>query len=197
MTGVAILAGGEATRLPGKLLLDAGGVPLLLRAYRNVGPGRETVISCAATFPAALDALLPVPLIVDREPRRGPLGGVVTALGRMRSRWVFVLAGDTPFAGSALLERLEAARRPGDEAVVPVRQRDGRRQLEPLAALYDRIAFVRAGVEALRRGAGSMRAALAGLRAHTLAVEDSRAFINLNSPADLPSFLTALSEESP
>ena len=34
--GVIVLAGGEATRLPGKLFLDAGDLPLLVRVYRNV-----------------------------------------------------------------------------------------------------------------------------------------------------------------
>jgi len=33
---VVILAGGEASRFPGKLESDAGGGPLLLRVYRNV-----------------------------------------------------------------------------------------------------------------------------------------------------------------
>jgi molybdopterin-guanine dinucleotide biosynthesis protein A len=184
MTGVAILAGGEATRFPGKLLLDAGGVPLLLRTYRGVGPGRETVVSCAGTFPAALDAELPAALIVDRVPRRGPLGGVVSALGRMRSRWVFVLAGDTPFAGEALLERLEAARQPGDEAVVPVRAQPDGTHPEPLAALYDRVALLRAGSAALRAGRGSLRAALEGLRVRFLRVDEARTFLNVNTPAD-------------
>ena len=43
--GVCILAGGEATRLPGKLALDVGDVPMLVRVYRNVSPGRETWLS--------------------------------------------------------------------------------------------------------------------------------------------------------
>ncbi len=155
-----------------------------MRVYRNVGVGRETVIACAGGFPRDVDAQLPVPMVVDRRPRRGPLGGLMTTLVRMRARWVFVVAGDAPFAGSALLERLEAARRPGDEAVVPVRQRDGKPQPEPLAALYDRVAFLRAGAAVLRAGRGSVRAVIEDLRARLLPFEDVPVFTNINTPAD-------------
>ena len=41
---VIVLAGGEAKRLPGKLYLDAGDLPLLVRVYRNVSSGRPTMI---------------------------------------------------------------------------------------------------------------------------------------------------------
>ena len=57
--GVLILAGGEATRLPNKLALDAGVVPMIVRVYRNVSPNRETFVSCKATFPREIDDLLP------------------------------------------------------------------------------------------------------------------------------------------
>jgi molybdopterin-guanine dinucleotide biosynthesis protein A len=188
VSGVAILAGGEATRLPGKLLLDAGGLPLVVRAYRNVGIGRETFVSSASSFPPGVDAMLPVPVVVDRRPRRGPLGGLLTTLGQMRSRWVFVVAGDAPLAGRLLLERLEAARRPGDEAVVPVREVDGRAQLEPLAGLYDRAAFLCAGAATLRAGRGSVRAVVERLRARHVAVDDPLIFTNINTPADYAAF---------
>ena len=48
---VVILAGGEATRLPGKLALDVGDVPLLVRVYRNVSPERETWLSTKGPLP--------------------------------------------------------------------------------------------------------------------------------------------------
>ena len=170
--------------MPGKLLLDAGGVPLIARVYRNAGRGRETFIACAATFPDWVDALLPVPMVVDRQPRRGPLAGLVTTLGRMRSSWVFVVAGDAPFAGSALLERLSAARRPGDEAIVPVGQQGAERRLEPLTALYDRLAFLRAGAAELRAGPGAVLGAVERLVTRTVPVPDPRIFSNINTPAD-------------
>jgi molybdopterin-guanine dinucleotide biosynthesis protein A len=182
--GVAILGGGAATRLPGKLVLDAGGEPMIARVYRNVGRGRETFVSCAGGFPAAVDAHLPLPMVVDRMPGRGPLGGLVTTLARMRSAWVFVVAGDAPFVDADLPAALAAARRPGDEAVVPESFIDGVARLEPLAALYERWAFLRAGVAALRAGSRSVRGVVERLNARRVLVRDARIFTNVNTPAD-------------
>ena len=54
--GVCILAGGEATRLPGKLALDVGELPMLVRVYRNVSPGRTTWLSTKGPLPPELAA---------------------------------------------------------------------------------------------------------------------------------------------
>src|SRR5580658_5180826 len=59
--GVVILAGGGATRLPHKLELEAGGVPMLVRVFRNVSPRRKTYISCAGSFSPEIDTLLDCP----------------------------------------------------------------------------------------------------------------------------------------
>jgi molybdopterin-guanine dinucleotide biosynthesis protein A len=182
--GVLILAGGEATRLPGKLALAAGELPMLARVYRNLAPGRETWLAVNAALSPELDALLPAPAVVDRWPRRGPLAGVLTAMPRMRSRWVFAVAGDAPFVDGELVETLCAARKPGDEAVVPVTESDGRTRLEPLAALYDRLAFLRAGFPVLRSGRGALAAVVAGLNARTYRAPDARIFSNVNTPHD-------------
>jgi molybdopterin-guanine dinucleotide biosynthesis protein A len=179
--GVMILAGGQATRLPDKLQLDAGHVPMIVRVYRNVAARRETFISCKATFPADIDALLPCPMVVDRWPLRGPLGGMLSTLEQMRSRYVVAVAGDAPFVTSAFIERLADALRPGDEAVVP-RHHGG---IEPLAALYDRTAFLRAGWPILAAQKGALRLVIDQLAAHYLTVDDDdRTFANVNTPAD-------------
>ena len=179
--GVAIVAGGEATRLPGKLELPAGDVPLVLRVLRNVQPGRETVIACKGTFSTALDAQLDVPLVIDRWTRRGPLGGLLSALGALRSERVFALAGDAPYVDTALLDRLEAAWIPGDEAVVPVRRQGDAEQLEPLCALYDRAAVLREGFGVLHSEGGSLHALIRRLRTRFLPVDDALVFANVNT----------------
>ena len=51
LAGVCILAGGEATRLPGKLSMAVGDEPMLVRVFRNVSPGRETWLSTKGTLP--------------------------------------------------------------------------------------------------------------------------------------------------
>jgi molybdopterin-guanine dinucleotide biosynthesis protein A len=181
--GIAILGGGEATRFPGKLEALAGDVPLIVRVYRNLGTERTTYVSCAATFPTAIDEMLPVPMVVDRMPRRGPLGGLFTTICSMPSRFVFAAAGDAPLVDESLVLRLLAAYEPGDEAVVP---RHHETQIEPLAALYERSAFVRVATDVLRDGDGSLRSVIDGLRTRyvTIPDADARLFTNVNTPAD-------------
>jgi len=192
--GVLILAGGEATRLPGKLELEAGALPMLARVYRNVSPGRETWLALKGRLAPQLDALVPAPAAIDRWSLRGPLAGMLTTMARMRARWVFAVAGDAPFVDGSFVDELCAARQPGDEAVVPVREVEGRTQYEPLAALYDRLAFLRAGFPVLRSGRGALRIVIDRLRTRTYPVADGRAFTNVNTPADYEVLRAALAE---
>ncbi len=179
--GVLILAGGEATRLPGKLQLEAGDAPMIVRVYRNVAGTRETFISCKATFPAEIDRLLPCPMVVDRWPRRGPLAGMLSTMELMRSAYIFALAGDAPFVTSAFIDRLAARWRPGDEALVP-RHRTG---IEPLAAIYERAAFLRAGAPVLAAGRGALRLVIDALATRFVPADaDEPTFANVNTPAD-------------
>ncbi|MBD5657422.1 MAG: molybdenum cofactor guanylyltransferase [Candidatus Eremiobacteraeota bacterium] len=178
-----ILAGGEATRLPGKLELDVGGIPMIARVFRNLADGseRETFLSCKATLRADVDALLPAPAVIDRWTRRGPLGGLLSTMAQMRSPWVFAAAGDLPFVDAAFVGALAARRMPGDEAVVPVHVEEGRQMLEPLTALYDRVAFVREGLAVLRSGRGALRLVIDRLRTQFVETQDLRVFANVNT----------------
>ena len=185
--GVIVLAGGEATRLPKKLELRAGDAPMLVRVYRNVSAGRKTFISTRGSFPPEIDAMLDCPMVVDRWPERGPLVGLLSTMEIMETPLVFATAGDAPFVDAAFIDRVVAAWQPGDEAVVPEHAGGGRAQLEPLAALYDRVAFLRAGSQARDNGEGSLHATLARLRMRRLAVSDDEArrlFTNVNTPDD-------------
>jgi len=190
--GVVIVGGGEATRLPGKLALDAGGVPLVVRTYRNVSAARETFISCKGTFPAEVDKLLEAPLVVDRWPRRGPLAGLLTTMACMRSRRVFAVAGDAPFIDEAFLDALEHAWCAGDEAVVPAHGRGKASILQPLAALYDRLAFLREGFAELRDGGASVAAVARRLRARLLRVGNVEPLRSINTRADYERLLREL-----
>jgi molybdopterin-guanine dinucleotide biosynthesis protein A len=191
--GVIVLAGGEAKRLPGKLYLDAGDLPLLVRVYRNVCPGRETLISTKGALPYEIDLLIDAPAVVDRWPLRGPLSGLLSTMGEMRAPWAFAVAGDAPFVDAALIDRLEAQIRPGDEAIVPRRMRDGAPQIEPLAALYLRSAFVREGLPLLSGGNVAMRAVIEHLNTRYVDVEDEKIFANVNTPDDYAAIREILS----
>lgn len=182
--GVIVLAGGEAKRLPGKLYMNAGDLPLLVRVYRNVCTGRETLLSCSGALPYEVDLLIDAPAVIDRWPLRGPLSGLLSAMTVLRAPWAFAVAGDAPFVDAAFIDRLEAQIQPGDEAIVPRRERNGKVQSEPLAALYLREAFVREGLPQLASGNLALRAVID--RLHTryvdLSTSDDNIFANVNTP---------------
>jgi len=179
--GVVILAGGEATRLPNKLQLDAGGVPLLVRVYRNVRDAGPVVISAKGSFPPEVELALECPVIVDRWPRRGPLAALYSAFGHVRADVVFVVAGDAPFVTSSVARELRSHWSGGVQAVVPV---NARGLLEPLCALYNRIAFLQAASAILGEASGGVAAVVERLRTKRVRLSDERVFANVNTASD-------------
>lgn len=179
--GVVILAGGEATRLPGKLELDAGGVPLIVRVLRNVRDAGPVYISANRSFPHSTEMALDCPVIVDRWPGRGPLAGLLSALPFVREPWVFAVAGDAPRVTVRTVNELAAAWEPGVQAIVPI---SGEDRLEPLCALYERIAFIEAAGPVLSPGSGGVAAVVERLTAKRVRVSDERVFANVNTAAD-------------
>src|SRR5579859_5597016 len=97
---VVILAGGEATRFPGKLDSDAGGIPLLVRVYQNVRDLGAVYISGDA-ISDSLRRRIDCPIIADRIRHRGPLGGLVSTFESVAADRIFVVAGDAPFVDAA------------------------------------------------------------------------------------------------
>jgi molybdopterin-guanine dinucleotide biosynthesis protein A len=186
-----VLAGGEATRFPGKLFIDAGDLPLIVRVYRNVSAGRATMISCKGALPYEIDLLIDAPAVIDRWPMRGPLSGLLSTISEARTPWVFAAAGDAPFIDAAFIDRLEACIEPGDEAIVPRRMREGEEQLEPLAALYHCDAFMREGLPVLLGGRGSLRAVIERLQTRYVEMGDAdeRIFTNVNTPDDYATYV--------
>lgn len=181
--GVLILAGGEATRLPGKLALRVGDVPMLVRVFRNVSRGRETWISTKGPLPAELDQQIVAPAVVDRWPLRGPLSGLISTMSAMQTEWVFAVAGDAPLVDAAFIDTLEARITPDAEAIVP-QHADNPRRIEPLAALYRREAFVREGLPVLLGGEGTLRLVIDRLKTTFVPVGDELAFTNVNTPQE-------------
>ena len=196
--GILILGGGEATRLPGKLTLQIGdvmeNVPMIARVFANVTQGRkrEVAISGKATFARDLDARLAAPLVIDRWARRGPLGGMISSFASMHARFIFVVAGDAPILDVAFAERLARAYEPLDEALVPSHLARATQEtapaIEPLAAIYDRLAFLREGVPILRGGRGALHLVIAALRTRYVPIDDARIFTNVNTPADFAAY---------
>lgn len=177
---IVILAGGRATRFPGKLEAPLDGEPLLARVYHHVRDIAPTMIAGRDTFSGTLDALLDCPIVVDRWPDRGPLGGLLSAAHETSASRIFALAGDAPLVTADIVRTLGDLWQDGDEAVVP--EHDG--HLQPLAALYDREALLREAWDVLCSEDRSMHALLTRLRVHRVAC-DAAVFANINTSDDL------------
>ncbi len=175
-----ILAGGRATRFPGKLERDVCGEPLLSRVYHQLRGAAPVVIAGAGTFSPKLDAALDCPLIVDRWPGRGPLAGLLSACSELTSPWIFAVAGDAPHVTPLVLQTLLEARQDHDEAVVS--EHGG--LLEPLASLYRREALEREGQDVLHGGNASMHALIDRLKLRRVPMPADY-FLNINTAADL------------
>lgn len=182
---MVILAGGEARRFPGKLESDAGGVPLLLRVYRNVRSIGPVYVSANAPFGREVARELDCAIVPDREPGRGPLGGLISTFESIPQPLCFTLAGDAPFVDRSVFDRLLAAWEPQLEAAVA--ERGGR--IEPLCALYAREAFLREGRRELAAGSGAVRAVVERLAHRRVSFPDERALAGINTIADRDALL--------
>ena len=182
---VIVLAGGEATRLPGKLFLDAGDVPMLVRVYRNVcaGPSDVHLVQGRAAVESTL--LIDAPRVVDRWPLRGPLAGLLSTMEAMRDALGLRRAPATRRSSTRRSStQLAAHDRAGRRSDRAAPQRDGRAQIEPLAALYAREAFLREGLPVLAGGNGALRAVIERLHTRYVDVAEERVFTNVNTPDD-------------
>ncbi|MBV8171586.1 MAG: molybdenum cofactor guanylyltransferase [Candidatus Eremiobacteraeota bacterium] len=185
---IVLLAGGPATRLPGKLALDVAGEPMLARSFRRLtATGLPCVISARTPLaPEIAAALGDVSVVLDELADAGPLSGLLSAARRVQTPLLFAAAADMPNLSADFAERLVSAydgARDRPDAVLPTWS-DG--HVEPLAALYDRSALIERAVAALRAGKRKVTAGLKGARvlAYRLGRADEDELLNVNTPAD-------------
>ncbi len=128
----AILAGGQARRFGGrdKSGLVVGGWSILERQLEVLAAVTDDVIVVGGA-PAGAEGRVRV--VPDREPGRGPLGGLHTALLESPGAGTLLVACDMPYLSAPLLNHLITCAAAAD-AVVP---RTGR-GYHPLCALYTR-----------------------------------------------------------
>ena len=179
---VAILAGGEGSRIGGrKAERMLGGETLLARAIAKAQPWSDDLRICVRR-PDQLQRK-PLPLILDEPALAGPLGGLAAALRAARSagrETLVTLPCDIPFVPEDLPFRL--ARIVGSfNAALP----ESRGELHSACGLW-RVA----SLDALDEYAASGRRSLSGFAEvagfKTLCwPDDSDLFFNVNNPADL------------
>ncbi|HZV77570.1 MAG TPA: molybdenum cofactor guanylyltransferase [Candidatus Babeliales bacterium] len=178
---VVLLAGGEARRFPRKLDHPIEGLAMLARVYERVRElGCPVYVAGKGSFGRELDARLDAPLLVDRRPGGGPLRALLDAGAQIRADRIFAVAADQPQLESRILRHLAEAWRRGDEAVVP--EHDG--EIEPLAALYGRVALLRAGFGLRRNPFAGVRDCIESMAARFVSC-DARYFRNVNRVEDL------------
>ena len=175
-----ILAGGLGRRLGGaKAGVELGGRPLIsypLRALRGALRDVAIVAKDDTELPPDLG---PTPVWIEPPEPRHPLAGIVHALAVAGGRAVLVCAVDMPFVTPALVSQIASADPGGAPAVVPACGG----ALQPLLALY--LPAAADGLAPAMAAAGPLRHAVTALEPHILAIEDPRAFANVNTPDDL------------
>jgi len=174
-----VLVGGASSRMGrDKAYLPAQDEPLAARVARTVcaAAGSVTLVGDSERYSA-----LGYPVVPDRYPGEGPLGGILTALHHAAADRLLVVACDMPnLTVEFLKELLAAAERHPPGILIP--ETEGGK-LEPLCAVYHRDACG-ALEQAYSRGVRKVTAAFAGLRVTAYPVKEVACFQNLNTPED-------------
>lgn len=190
-----ILAGGQSRRMGhDKAFLPFEGRPLIehsVRVVRDAGAGEVLISGRAGQDFSALD----YPVLHDRTPDGGPLGGIERGLEAANHELVLVLAVDLPHMTPGFLRWLidpssngtsSGADGPRPAGAVPLVQGD----LEPLAAFYPKRAQEVARRKLAQRKCAAREFAdtciKQGLASRVpVAVSHERCFLNWNTPSDV------------
>jgi molybdopterin-guanine dinucleotide biosynthesis protein A len=188
MLTVAIQAGGESKRMgQDKGLVPFHGQPLIMRVLNRVAViADELVITSNQPENYRFLGLTPV---TDRQPGRGALGGLYTALDAAHHPAVAVVACDMPFVNPLLLAfQLQLLNETGADVIIP-RTASG---LEPFHAVYRRetcLPHVRAALQFDQRRVDAWFPLVKVYELTPEAIQPydplGLAFLNINTPQEL------------
>ena len=161
-----------------KAMLLYRGAPLVVHVARQVAGFTGSV---SLVGPAERYGGLGYPVVEDREPECGPLGGIVSALAATEAEWNMMAACDMPGITTEFVARLFGMAESMEVDVVLPLGEGGRP--DPLCAVYHRRCY---GVldAAFRGGTRKVTAALDGLRVHRFTAESLDALHNVNTPQE-------------
>jgi molybdopterin-guanine dinucleotide biosynthesis protein A len=178
-----VLAGGKSSRMGrDKALLPCGGERLIDRVIARLQPYFSQII-VVGMEPAQI-AKLPVTAVLDEQPGRGPLMGILSGLRVSNHDHNLVMACDIPDFDEAFLQRmLEGSR---DYDILVPRHPDGRH--EPLFALYHKgiIPLIEAS---LQRGIKKIDLIFPECRQGYIDLEGATWLRNINTPTDYADYL--------
>jgi molybdenum cofactor guanylyltransferase len=185
-----VQAGGGSTRFgKDKALVELGGKTMLARTTQLVASvcSEAMIVAAEGKYAGA-----PAPLLADRWPGQGPLGGILTALQSSalrgsESTWNLIVSCDMPFLTREWLEFLWQRAERSEKQVVVAESENG---LEPLCA-YWKTACMPAIQAAFDSGIRKVTEAMKRLPMEVLDVSawkrfdtEGRLFWNMNTPAD-------------
>ncbi len=169
-----------------KALLPFLGQPLIARIVARLSPVADELLICA-NRPEGY-AFLGLPLVADKIPGRGALGGLYTALETATQPQVAVVACDMPFVSAGLIAAQAAILRSESVDVVIPQTEKG---YEPLHAVYRREVCLPMVAESLAAGQWKViswfsRARVRPVWGDELAQYDPRGltFLNVNTPEE-------------
>jgi molybdopterin-guanine dinucleotide biosynthesis protein A len=185
-----VQAGGGSTRFgKDKALVELGGKSMLARTTELVASACSEAMIVAAE---GKYTVAPAPLLADRWPGQGPLGGILTALQSSalrgsESTWNLMVSCDMPFLTREWLEFLCQRAERGAKQVVVAESANG---LEPLCACWKTASMP--GVQAaFDSGVRKVTEAMKRLPMEVLDVSvwkrfdtEGRLFWNMNTLAD-------------
>lgn len=185
---LVIQAGGESRRMGvDKGLVNFLGQPLVQRALVRLGYIADEIL--LTTNDPESYAFLDVPLIPDRIPGRGALGGLYTALSAARHPLVAVVACDMPFASPGLFEHLVQTLAASELDAAMPRTPGG---TEPFHAVYRRRTCLPAVAGAIRTDRWRVDSWFLDVSIHFLENDDlarfdldGLVFRNVNTPEEL------------
>lgn len=191
MLTVVIQAGGESRRMgQDKGLAPFLGTPLIERVFKRLSPIADDLF--VVTQHPEQYSFLGAPLVHDKIPGRGALGGLYTALSlakELPDQAVAVIACDMPFASPALIQyQYNLLLQNGVDVVIPG-QND---RVEPFHAVYRRRTCLPAVEAAIQAGKWRADSWFQDVQIHYLSREEVlrfdpllRAFLNVNTPDEL------------
>ncbi len=201
VAGVIVMGGRSVRFGSDKASASLRGRPLLQWVRDALAPavGEIVIVTAAGQALPPMHPAIPVTVVEDHEPERGPLGGLATGFSVADSPVCFAASCDTPLLATPLIEGVLGALEEHD-AVLP--EVNSFRQ--PLVAAYRREPALVAARAALEAGGNKVIDAFAALDVRALDEDrlarvdpDLRSFRNANTPAELDAIAALLDSPPP